>query len=129
MNKIKTWHCSCNLYSNLIDYEVNPMITSIPKDKTRRILALPKDFSGYTVDSFRTDFEQLAISEQDYIILDCSDTQFIDSSGIGAMVFLYKRIEQKGQQLALLKVNGQPHKLMNLLRVDKTIPFIEKLDV
>ncbi|MBD1582152.1 STAS domain-containing protein [Pseudoalteromonas sp. S16_S37] len=103
-------------------------MTSIPNDKTRRVLALPKDFSGYTVDSFRTEFEQLAVCEQDFIVLDFSETEFIDSSGIGAMVFLYKRIEQKGQQLALLKVNGQPHKLMNLLRVDKTIPFIDKLD-
>ncbi len=45
------------------------------------------------------------------------------------MVFLYKRIEKKGQKLSLLNVSGQPHKLMSLLRVDKTIPFIEQADI
>ena len=49
------------------------------------------------------------------------------SSGIGAIVFLYKRIEKKNHQLSLLNVTGQPFKLMNLLRVDKTIPFIDSI--
>ena len=37
--------------------------------------------------------------------------------------------EKKGQKLSLLNVSGQPHKLMSLLRVDKTIPFIEQADI
>lgn len=105
------------------------IMTKATYSNTPRVLPLPRDFSGFTVDSFRDEFEKLAVCDNTNIILDFSETEFIDSSGIGAMVFLYKRIEKKGQNLALLKVNGQPFKLMSLLRVDKTIPFIEQLEL
>ncbi|NMR24175.1 STAS domain-containing protein [Pseudoalteromonas sp. NEC-BIFX-2020_015] len=105
------------------------MTSSTNENSDIQIIALPTDFSGLTVDTFKDQFEQLAHSPEPQIILDFSKTEFIDSSGIGAMVFLYKRIEKNGQKLALLNVSGQPHKLMSLLRVDKTIPFIEQSDV
>lgn len=94
-----------------------------------KLITLPSDFSGLAVDSFKDQFEEAANSDQRNVILDFSETTFIDSSGIGAMVFLYKRIEKKGQKLSLLNVSGQPHKLMSLLRVDKTIPFVEQADI
>ena len=94
-----------------------------------KYITLPNDFSGLAVDGFKDQFEEVAQSKQTNVVLDFSETTFIDSSGIGAMVFLYKRIEKKGQKLSLLNVSGQPHKLMSLLRVDKTIPFIEQNDI
>ncbi|MEI8706917.1 STAS domain-containing protein [Pseudoalteromonas sp. B62] len=92
-----------------------------------KIVSLPNDFSGFTVDGFKDEFEELVDTGTDFIILDFSKTEFIDSSGIGAIVFLYKRIEKRSHKLSLLNVTGQPFKLMNLLRVDKTIPFIDSL--
>ena len=94
-----------------------------------KLISLPSDFSGLAVDGFKDQFEEVAHGKQQSVVLDFSSTTFIDSSGIGAMVFLYKRIEKKGQKLSLLNVSGQPHKLMSLLRVDKTIPFIEQADI
>jgi anti-anti-sigma factor len=88
------------------------------------LIKLPTDFSGFNVDKLAEDFDQLAQSCKEKVILDFSATEFIDSSGIGAMVFLYKRIEKKGVTLQLMNVSGQPEKLMKLLRVDKTIAFI-----
>ncbi|MEI8645460.1 MULTISPECIES: STAS domain-containing protein [Pseudoalteromonas] len=94
-----------------------------------KLISLPTDFSGLAVDGFKDQFEEVAHGKQQSVVLDFTSTTFIDSSGIGAMVFLYKRIEKKGQKLSLLNVSGQPHKLMSLLRVDKTIPFIEQADI
>lgn len=105
------------------------MTNTTKSDANTTFISLPNDFSGLAVDSFKDQFETVAKSEQSNVVLDFSDTTFIDSSGIGAMVFLYKRIEKKGQTLSLLNVSGQPHKLMSLLRVDKTIPFIEQADI
>ncbi|MDE3273449.1 STAS domain-containing protein [Pseudoalteromonas sp. SSM20] len=89
------------------------------------IVELPHDFSGLNVDKYREHFECFAATQHDSVVLDFSNTEFIDSSGIGAMVFLFKRIEQRGVSMLLLDVAGQPEKLMKLLRVDATIPFVQ----
>lgn len=99
------------------------------EQKNALIVTLPTDFSGLAVDQYRDQFDELVFSNKPTIVLDFAATEFIDSSGIGAMVYLYKRIEKRGIQLLLLKVAGQPSKLMKLLRVDRTITFIEDLNV
>ena len=91
------------------------------------VVALPADFSGMAVEHYRDQFDELLNAPQSHLVLDFSGTDFIDSSGIGAMVFLYKRLARNGMSLELFKVSGQPHKLMTLLRVDRTIGFIDQL--
>ena len=100
---------------------------NLASDTERKVLTLPTDFSGFAVDELKDKFEYFVEQDASSVILDFSNTEFIDSSGIGAIVFLYKRIEKQGNSLSLLNVTGQPFKLMNLLRVDKTIPFIDSI--
>jgi len=56
------------------------------------------------------------------MLLDLSDVTFIDSSGVGAIVFLFKRLASHGKTLVIRGVNGQPRELMELLRVGSAIP-------
>jgi anti-anti-sigma factor len=102
----------------------------LTKEKEENItIELPDDFSGMNVDKYRDQFDSFASSDYKVIILDFSKTEFIDSSGIGAMIFLFKRIEKRGVEMKLLDVNGQPKKLMLLLRVDGTIAFIKTNEI
>ena len=88
------------------------------------IVDLPRDFSGLTVDKYRDQFEGFVATQHNAIVLNFGNTEFIDSSGIGALVFLFKRIEHRGIAMRILDAQGQPEKLMKLLRVDTTIPFV-----
>lgn len=63
------------------------------------------------------------------VSLDLSDVSFLDSSGIGAIVFLYKRLKTTGRNLELTGVRGQPRELMELLRIHKAIPVSWNSDV
>jgi len=101
--------------------------TQTPVQQNTLIVTLPSDFSGLSVDQYRDQFDDLVTTDKSVVVLDFGSTEFIDSSGIGAMVYLYKRIEKRGVQLLLLQVAGQPNKLMKLLRVDRTITFIDDL--
>lgn len=56
------------------------------------------------------------------VFLDMREVNFLDSSGIGAIVFLYKRLKVQGRNLEITGVNGQPRELMELLRLHKAIP-------
>ncbi|MCP3870953.1 MAG: STAS domain-containing protein [Gammaproteobacteria bacterium] len=74
-------------------------------------------------DRLRPALERLVNAEQDRnVVLDLGQVSFLDSSGIGVMVFLYKRLKSKGRTLEIVNVQGQPRELMELLRIDSAIP-------
>lgn len=56
------------------------------------------------------------------IEIDFSQVQFLDSSGVGALVYLYKRLIERQRNMRIENVSGQPLEIMNLLRIDQAIP-------
>ena len=78
-------------------------------------------FDGQTVSALQDDFQSLVEDEKGPVILDLSEVDFMDSSGIGSIVFLFKRLTAQNRDLRLIGVNGQPARLIESLRVDKTI--------
>ncbi len=70
----------------------------------------------------RTELERITDTENINVSLDLSQVSFLDSSGIGAIVFLYKRLKAQGRTLIIVGVQGQPQELMKLLRIDSAIP-------
>lgn len=55
------------------------------------------------------------------------NVQFLDSSGIGAIVYLYKRLVERNRSMRIENVAGQPLEIMCLLRIDHAIPVNSKL--
>jgi anti-anti-sigma factor len=74
-----------------------------------------------SVTALKSDFETLA-GEGGDVVLDLSQTDFLDSSGVGAIVFLYKRLNASGHRLELQGVDGQPLRLLEFLRVTSVVP-------
>lgn len=87
------------------------------------------DLDANTTRSLEADFTLLSEMEQPELTLDMSDVAFIDSCGIGAIVFLYKRLKSRDRNLRLLNVNGQPKQLIQMLRIDKVIPLITRAEL
>jgi len=73
-----------------------------------------------TVGQLKDDFATLAAAGQD-IRLDLSAVDFLDSSGVGAIVFLHKRLSGLGHGLELAGVDGQPLRLLEFLRVTSVV--------
>jgi anti-anti-sigma factor len=74
-----------------------------------------------SVTALKSDFEALAGEGED-VVLDLSHTDFLDSSGVGAIVYLYKRLNASGRRLELQGVDGQPLRLLEFLRVTSVVP-------
>jgi len=51
------------------------------------------------------------------VVLDFSKVGFIDSSGLGALVFLHKRLVSKGHKLKIVGLKGQPLQLLTNLHL------------
>jgi len=87
----------------------------------RLIISVEGDFDAEFSKEARSSFEEIAINSTDDVIIDLSKTRFLDSSGIGAVVFLYKRLRARNQNLELIGVEGQPRDLIQMLRIDRAI--------
>ena len=85
------------------------------------VVVLEGEFDALAVAELRPELEQIQQEHVGNVVVDLSEVSFIDSSGIGALVFLYKRLVERGSNLALLGVNGQPLELLRMLRIDRVI--------
>jgi len=71
----------------------------------------------------RRELEKITDTENNNVVLDMSQVSFLDSSGIGAIVYLFKRIKAQDRTLVIVGTKGQPQELITLLRINTAIPF------
>lgn len=82
------------------------------------ILRLSGEMDAQGCVDIRPSLEQVSESEQrSNVVIDLKQVSFLDSSGIGAIVFLFKRLKAKGRALEIVGVQGQLRELMELLRI------------
>lgn len=84
------------------------------------LLELEGSLDALAVEIMRPKFDALIEADSD-VVIDMAKTDFIDSSGIGAVVFLFKRLRTAGKTLSLVGVHGQPLELLQHLRIDQSI--------
>lgn len=92
-----------------------------------QVVKLVDEFDAAKVGCIRKQFEQLIDLECD-ILIDIKDVYFIDSSGLGAIVFLYKRLLSKGYVLTISGIRDQPAEIFSMLHLDKTIPCVDSIE-
>jgi anti-anti-sigma factor len=85
------------------------------------LIITARDFDANVAPALRVRFEQCVENEKGDVIVDMSTVNFIDSSGIGALVLLFKRLTALNRRMELQGLHGQPWKLIKLLRIDRSI--------
>jgi anti-anti-sigma factor len=91
------------------------------------IIKLHGNFDADTVKVMKDDIEAYSKFSTN-IIFDLEQVPFIDSSGIGAIVFLYKRMVAKGFSVCVTGLTQQPLELFQMLFLDKTINCYQSID-
>ncbi len=83
---------------------------------------LSGELDAESTEQIRNEFVQLA-AQQDFttITIDMKNVSFIDSSGIGVIVFLFKKMREHSIEVVLSNVHSQPLELIKLLRIDTVI--------
>ena len=75
-----------------------------------RTLHIEGDMDASAMSDMKSLFEEIAQSGED-VRLDMRNVDFIDSSGIGGLVFLFKRLKMAARRLEIINLDGQPKKL------------------
>ena len=80
---------------------------------------IAKDFVVDEVAEFRTKINKLIEEGNKDFIFDFSECTFIDSTGLGALVSIYKKCAEKDGSIKLKALNPEVEKLFKLTRLDK----------
>ena len=85
-----------------------------------KVVRIGEDMDAAAMARLKPLFEELA-SGTDDVTLDLTGVEFVDSSGIGGLVFLYKRLRLGARRLRLRGASGQPLQLIAHLRLSDLI--------
>lgn len=98
------------------------MTLSIEQTETGHVIRVQGPLDAAVAVEARDMFHDVIDNADGTVDLDMTDATFIDSSGVGAIVFLYKRLVLLSRPMTLRGLNGQPRELIGMLRLDRTIP-------
>lgn len=80
----------------------------------------------YTVDEFRAAIEDLIARGGDKILLDLTEMDYIDSTGIGVLIELRKKSMEKNQGTVLYGARKNVVKLLDLTGISQIFEMAEK---
>lgn len=92
------------------------------------VVRLRGEFDAAASDAVKSDFEALLGDDHPCMVLDLSDVNFIDSTGMGLIIYAFKRLQSGGKDFRVCGAKGQPLELFKLLRVDRVIQIFPDLD-
>lgn len=87
-------------------------------------ISIPKDFIVDEVATFRVEINKLIEKGEKNFIFDFGNCNFIDSTGLGALVSIYKKCAEKGGSIKLKSLKPEVEKLFKLTRLDKIFEII-----
>jgi anti-sigma B factor antagonist len=76
----------------------------------------------------KAEIEELLEQRKLNVVFDLEGLELIDSSGVGAIVSLFKRVRTLQGDVKLACINGQPAEIFKLLRLDKAFQIFASVD-
>jgi anti-sigma B factor antagonist len=92
---------------------------SLVQDKDTTVLRVSGELDALSCPELRPVLDQLVTTGGQRVTVDLSELSLIDSSGVGAMVSLYKRVRANGGEVRFVGVTAQPLVIFKLLRLDR----------
>jgi anti-sigma B factor antagonist len=86
------------------------------------IVQIDGTLDAVTAPEFRTLVDELVAENRKNITLELSGLRLIDSSGVGVIVSLFKRVRANDGQVRIVGLRDQPRAIFRLLRLDRVFP-------
>jgi anti-sigma B factor antagonist len=85
-------------------------------------LTIDGTLDAVTAPDLRAVVDELVNERRKSVTLDLSSLRLIDSSGVGVIVSLFKRMRANGGQVKIVGLRDQPRAIFRLLRLDRVFP-------
>lgn len=94
-------------------------------DKQRRddalVLVVHGNLDAMTAGDFKAEVVRIAEAKELKVVVDAAPLTLIDSTGVGVLISLFKRIRAQGGQVYFAGLTAQPREIFRLLRLDKSL--------
>jgi anti-sigma B factor antagonist len=94
------------------------MISSTYTDSALEVTLAVDALDASNATEIKAAFQELSLDGRERAVVDISQVNFIDSSGIGALLFFYKQVDQK---LTLRKPSPTVLSVLELLRLHRIL--------
>lgn len=91
------------------------------------ILIPPKDLTHKTLPPFESEVEPHRAGEGPGIVLDLSEVNFINSTGLGFLVHLGKDLGEAGRRLALAGASRRVDRLIRMVGLGNMLPLFKNV--
>ena len=85
------------------------------------MLSLEGVLDALTAPEIRPALNQIVADKRTNVVVDLSSLRLIDSSGVGALVSLFKRVREYGGTVRVEGLRDQPLTIFRLLRLDRVL--------
>lgn len=82
-------------------------------------LELDGALDALTAPELRPIFDKLVADKRKRVTVDLGKVTMLDSSGVGAIVSLYKRVKAEGGKVEVVGAKDQPLAVLKLLKLDR----------
>jgi anti-sigma B factor antagonist len=92
------------------------------------VLTLKGNLDALTAPELRPTIDELVANRRIKVVFDLKDLTLIDSSGVGAIVSLFKRVRMLGGDVKIACLANQPKEIFRLLRLDRAFDLFETVE-
>lgn len=92
------------------------------------VFALKGDLDALTAPDLKAEIDQLLAARRIKVVFQLKELTLIDSSGVGAIVSLFKRVRTLRGDVKIVQLQGQPAEIFKLLRLDRAFEIFETVD-
>lgn len=96
-----------------------PLVFTRKDEAERVLLRIEGTLDIHSAPELRDALEEVVAASPLRVVLELDGLTFLDSSGVGAIVGLFKRIRAAGGDVVMKGVTGQPLTVCKLLKLDR----------
>jgi anti-sigma B factor antagonist len=93
-----------------------------------KTFTLSGDIAGLTAVKFCQDLEKMVDSVQSRVVVDLRDVSYMDSCGLGGLVYLRHLLGKRGKQVVLLGASERVRDLFKQCNIDGIFDTIDSVD-
>lgn len=73
----------------------------------------------YTSPEFKKTVMEAFVEKESDIVIDCKDLEYVDSTGLGVLIYILKELEEKEYKVYLDNIKPNIRKLFDITKLDK----------
>jgi anti-anti-sigma factor len=85
-------------------------------------------FDHRYIETFKSAINQCLLAEQTHLVLDLKAVSFMDSAGLGIVLYGHRACKQAGKQFAICEASSYVNKLFSLTGVAKSVQLFTTLN-